>query len=183
MISKETTARGCPAQQRFPKSTCAHNPFFVSGLLTRYSMVVRSRSSGVGLVDFSRISIPGPMECAVLLESGNTYGLSQHGGRLTLFPRSVWSHVFPRPVRTFVPLQPNLYAASCAKSSPKPSIMPLMKGRIRLMAVPRTRPQMLGGWYRIMGDDDEDDSGDVDASSPAEYCSLSECMVTPDSAR
>lgn len=42
------------------------------------------------------------------------------------------------------------------------------------MAVPRIKPQIVGGWYRIMGVEDEDDSRDVEASSPAEYCSLSE---------
>jgi hypothetical protein len=47
---------------------------------------------------------------------------------------------------TLVPLQPSLKAASWANSSPKPSIMPLTKGRIRLMAAPRRSDQMVGGW-------------------------------------
>jgi hypothetical protein len=51
------------------------------------------------------------------------------------------------------------------------------------MAAPRMRPHMVGGLYRIMGLEEDVDSGDADASSPAEYCSLSECIVTPDSAR
>lgn len=84
-------------------------------------------------------------------------------------------------LRTLVPLHPNLKAASCAKSSPKPSIIPLIKGRNRLIAAPRMMPNRVGGWYRTSGGELED-GGDVEMSSPAEYCSLSERMVTPDSA-
>jgi hypothetical protein len=47
--------------------------------------------------------------------------------------------------RTFVPLQPSLYAASFATNSPKPSISPFTKGSSRLMAAPRRRPQSVGG--------------------------------------
>lgn len=50
------------------------------------------------------------------------------------------------------------------------------------MAAPRIRDHAVGGLYRISVGDDEDDSGDVAMSSPAEYCSLSECIVRPDSA-
>lgn len=84
-------------------------------------------------------------------------------------------------LHTLVPLHPNLKAASCAKSSPKPSIMPLMNGRNRLIAAPRMMPNRVGGWYKTRGGELED-GGDVEMSSPAEYCSLSERMVTPDSA-
>ena len=72
-----------------------------------------------------------------------------------------------RVEHTLVPLQPSLKAASCANNSPKPSIMPLMNGRSRLMAAPRTRPQMVGGLYRTNGGDDED-SGEADISSAPE---------------
>jgi hypothetical protein len=81
---------------------------------------------------------------------------------------------------TFVPPHPNRKAASCANSSPKPNIMPLINGSSRLMAAPRIRDQMVGGVYRIMGDDDE--GGEVESSSPDGYCSLSDLIVTPDSA-
>lgn len=54
--------------------------------------------------------------------------------------------------RTFVPLHPSLYAASFATSSPNPSISPLTKGRRRLIAAPRIRPQNVGGEYRISGE-------------------------------
>jgi hypothetical protein len=49
------------------------------------------------------------------------------------------------------------------------------------MAAPRISDQGVGGWYRMMGDDDE--GGDAESSSPPDgYCSLSEAIVTPDSA-
>lgn len=83
--------------------------------------------------------------------------------------------------RTFVPPQPSLKAASWANSSPKPSIMPLMNGSNRLMAAPRNNDQTVGGLYRMTGEPEE--GGEVDSSSPGEYCSLSECIVMPDSAR
>jgi hypothetical protein len=60
--------------------------------------------------------------------------------------------------------------------------MPLMKGRIRLMATPRIRDHAVGGLYRIRCGDSEEDGGDEEISSPVEYCSLSECIVMPDSA-
>ncbi len=67
-----------------------------------------------------------------------------------------------------VPPHPNLNAASWAKSSPKPSIMPLMKGSSKLMAAPRSSDHTVGGRYSTMGDGDgeDDDPGDVDNSSP-----------------
>ena len=46
---------------------------------------------------------------------------------------------------TLVPPQPSLNAASCANSSPNPSIMPLMNGSSRLMAAPRTSDHTVGG--------------------------------------
>jgi hypothetical protein len=85
-------------------------------------------------------------------------------------------------MRTFVPPQPNLNAASCANNSPNPSIIPLTNGRSRLMAAPRIRPHNVGGLYNIKGVD-ELEPGDAERPSPAEYCSLSECIVIPDSAR
>lgn len=63
--------------------------------------------------------------------------------------------------RTLVPLHPSLYAASFATSSPNPSISPLTKGRIRLIAAPRSRPQSVGGEYRIRGE--ELDGGEGEA--------------------
>lgn len=82
-----------------------------------------------------------------------------------------------------MPLHPNLNAASCANNSPKPSIMPLMNGKNRLMVAPRIIDQIVGGWYRITAGE-EDDGGDAESSSGlVEYCSLSERIVTPDSAK
>ena len=52
---------------------------------------------------------------------------------------------------TFVPPHPSRNAASCASSSPNPSIMPLTKGRSRLIAAPRSSDQKVGGWYIITG--------------------------------
>lgn len=49
------------------------------------------------------------------------------------------------------------------------------------MAAPLTSDHIVGGLYRMTGD--PEDVGDVVMSSPGEYCSLSECIVTPDSAR
>lgn len=63
--------------------------------------------------------------------------------------------------RTLVPLHPNLYAASFATSSPNPSINPLTKGRIRLIAAPRSRPQSVGGEYRIRGEDEDGGEGEA----------------------
>jgi len=84
-------------------------------------------------------------------------------------------------VRTLVPPHPNRNAASWANSSPNPSIMPLINGRSKLMAAPRIRDQAVGGVYMTTGEDD--DAGEVESSSPEGYCSLSERIVTPDSAR
>lgn len=48
------------------------------------------------------------------------------------------------------------------------------------MAVPRMIDHRVGGWYRTIGGEEEE-GGEVEISS-WEYCSLSECIVTPDSA-
>jgi hypothetical protein len=58
-----------------------------------------------------------------------------------------------------------------------------MKGRTRLIAAPRSRPQMLGGEYKTTGDGLEEDGGDIEISSLPEYCSESEGMVTVDSVK
>lgn len=50
------------------------------------------------------------------------------------------------------------------------------------MAAPRKRPQKVGGEYKISGEL-EDDGGDGESSSWAEYCSLSEGIVIADSDR
>ena len=68
---------------------------------------------------------------------------------------------------TLVPDQPNRNAASCANSSPSPSIKPLTKGSKRLMAAPRNKLQNVGGLYRIRGELDED-TGEGDSSLLAE---------------
>lgn len=81
-----------------------------------------------------------------------------------------------------MPPHPNLKAASCANSSPNPNIIPLINGSSKLIAAPRSRDQAVGGLYSMIGGED-DEGGDVDMSSPASYCSLSECIVMPDSAR
>jgi hypothetical protein len=56
-----------------------------------------------------------------------------------------------------------------------------MNGSNKLMAAPRINDHTVGGLYRMTGE--PDDCGDAERSSPAEYCSLSECIVTPESAR
>lgn len=60
--------------------------------------------------------------------------------------------------------------------------MPLMNGSKRLMAAPLNNDHKVGGLYRMTGEPVE--GGDAEGlSSPGEYCSLSECMVMPDSVR
>lgn len=66
-------------------------------------------------------------------------------------------------VLTFVWDHPSLKAASCASNSPNPSMSPFTKGRIKLMAAPLRRPQIVGGEYRISGELEED-GGDGDDS-------------------
>lgn len=82
-----------------------------------------------------------------------------------------------------MPPHPSLNAASCAKSSPNPSISPLMKGNSRLIAAPRTKPHRVGGVYSIIGGELEEDGGDGEISSLPEYCSESEGMVIEDSVK
>jgi hypothetical protein len=62
--------------------------------------------------------------------------------------------LFDQRIDTFVPPHPNLQAASCATSSPKPNIKPFMNGRTKLMAAPLTMLQNVGGEYRINGEDE-----------------------------
>ena len=82
---------------------------------------------------------------------------------------------------TFVPPQPNLKAASCANSSPNPNIKPLMNGRSRLIAAPRSKPHNVGGEYNIIGEFEEEGGGEGESSSLPEYCSESDGMVIDDS--
>lgn len=70
---------------------------------------------------------------------------------------------FRRLGKILVPDHPNLNATSCAMSSPKPSIKPLMNGSSRLIAAPRIRPQRVGGEYRMRGEL-EDEGGDDESS-------------------
>ena len=90
-----------------------------------------------------------------------------------------------RDLLTFVPPQPNLNAASCAKSSPNPNISPLTNGRKRLIATPRKSPQIVGGVYNIIGGELEDDGGEGEKSSLSllEYRSESEGIVIEDSVK
>ena len=50
------------------------------------------------------------------------------------------------------------------------------------MAAPRNIDHSVGGLYRMTGDDEDSGGDEADSSSPAEYCSLSECIVMPLSA-
>jgi len=50
------------------------------------------------------------------------------------------------------------------------------------MAAPRNIDHGVGGLYRMTGDDEDSGGDEADSSSPAEYCSLSECIVMPLSA-
>lgn len=51
------------------------------------------------------------------------------------------------------------------------------------MVAPRIIDQIVGGWYRITAGED-DEGGDAESSSGlVEYCSLSDRIVTPDSAK
>jgi hypothetical protein len=59
-------------------------------------------------------------------------------------------------VLTLVPDHPNLYAASFATSSPKPSIRPLTNGSSKFIAAPRSNPHIVGGLYKIKGEELED---------------------------
>lgn len=86
----------------------------------------------------STTSIPGPIGCARRLERGNTYFM--------LAPPLVRWPVRVLAQRTLVLVHPSLKAVSCAKSSPHPIIIPLMKGSNRLIAAPRRRDQIVGGW-------------------------------------
>lgn len=49
------------------------------------------------------------------------------------------------------------------------------------MAAPRRRPHNVGGVYRIIGGELEDDGGEGEMSSLPEYCSESEGIVIEDS--
>lgn len=102
-------------------------------------------------------SIPGPIVCATRRVAGKTcQGVSNQYDMCVRNPGpegSVFSVLFGLLVKgesqcqhTRVPPHPNLKAASCAKSSPNPSIIPLIKGRSRLMAAPLRSDQTVGGW-------------------------------------
>jgi len=100
-----------------------------------YSKLVKSsRPPGLAL-GLSRISIPGPMGCALRLDRGKTC-------------RTISDKMFvnmPKAKPTLVPPHPRRNAASCANSSPNPSIMPFMKGSSKLMASPRIMDHAVGG--------------------------------------
>jgi hypothetical protein len=55
-----------------------------------------------------------------------------------------------------------------------------MKGNNKLIAAPLRRPHRVGGLYRIIGELD-DEGGDGERSSLAEYCSESDGIVIEDS--
>ena len=103
-------------------------------------------------------------------------------------PFLAFSSITASPLKshTLVPPHPNLKAASCANSSPKPSISPLTNGRKRLIAAPRSKLQNVGGAYKISagGDSgDEDCGGEISEGCEVAYCSLSLEMVKVDSPR
>lgn len=56
-----------------------------------------------------------------------------------------------------------------------------MKGRSRLIAAPRNKPQNVGGEYNIIGEFEEEGGGEGDSSSFPEYCSESDGIVIDDS--
>jgi hypothetical protein len=58
-----------------------------------------------------------------------------------------------------------------------------MNGNSRLIAAPRSSPQNVGGVYRIIGGELEEDGGEGEMSSLPEYCSESEGMVIEDSVK
>jgi hypothetical protein len=58
-----------------------------------------------------------------------------------------------------------------------------MNGNSRLIAAPRSSPQKVGGVYRIIGGELEEERGEGEMSSLPEYCSESEGMVMEDSVR
>jgi hypothetical protein len=60
---------------------------------------------------------------------------------------------------------------------------PLMNGKTRLIAAPRSKLHRLGGEYKTTGDGLEEEGGDIEISSLPEYCSESEGMVTDDSVK
>ena len=110
----------------------------------------------------SRISTPGPTCRFKELVSPRWRGQicrERYVSLAVLLSFYVWDIVYVMPgvsdkLLTLVPPQPRRKAASWASSSPKPSIMPLTKGRRRLMAAPRRRDQKVGGWYIITGRED-----------------------------
>jgi hypothetical protein len=71
-------------------------------------------------------------------------------------------------LHTFVPLHPNLHAASFATSSPNPSINPFTKGSSRFIAAPRRRPQIVGGLYRIKGVSEDEAAGESEDEGESE---------------
>ena len=101
------------------------------------------------LVTPSSCMRPAPRRCV----SSSRRGLLASRRRVRLVcgwgrpvPESVSvSFLTPAIKRTFVLDQPKRKASSFANSSPKPSIRPLTKGKSRLMAAPRTKPQKVGG--------------------------------------
>lgn len=58
-----------------------------------------------------------------------------------------------------------------------------MNGNSRLIAAPRSNPHSVGGVYRIIGGELEEDGGEGEMSSLPEYCSESEGIVMEDSVK
>lgn len=124
--------------------------------LTMYhSMLVYISSSSPFLllvsIGSSLTSIPGPILC-VRRPLGKTCNQSAM--------RRVYTATLERAL---VCAQPSLKAASCANSSPNPSMRPFTKGNMRLIAAPLSKPQIVGGEYSIRGEL-EDDGGEGEDS-------------------
>lgn len=112
----------------------------------------------------SRISTPGPIGLALLCD-GKIWSSNQ----LCDFVHAIFNAcdafvvIAITCLHTLVLLHPSLNAASCANNSPNPSIKPLTNGKSKLIAAPLTMLQNVGGWYKIMGDE-ESDGGSSDES-------------------
>ncbi len=115
----------------------------------------RFRSIGSSL-----ISTPGPIDLALrcngkIYQETYQHAYLVHQSRAArVYPRSTPASLSSTTQPTFVPLHPNRNAASCAKSSPNPSINPLTNGSSRFIAAPLSTDHIVGGEYRIIGLDE-----------------------------